>query len=281
MIQAETTLTVFPTIPGPLVFDGASPVFGVPNSNVFTVDGTDHSGSANLQGPGASCPSGRPTEYALGAFNAAGVTQLQLDGSNRPNNYTGINNPLPPGNSNVVSAGDVSSQLGSLATVGGLEALQSELALVAGNEGNTYVNTGTNPTIANAGTIANPQVNMVTGDLSLPGGWTGSGILLVTGTLTLRGAVSYNGLILVVGKGSVVKSGGGNATVDGSMLIADLYSGTPPAYGPLLPPSSAPGMPTIDWSGGGSMTMNYDSCWSSAMSGSLAWRIVGVREIIR
>ncbi len=137
MIQAETTLTVFPTVPGPLVFDGASPVFGVPHSSVFSVDGTDHSGSANLQGPGASCPSGRPTEYALGAFNAAGVTTLQADGSNRPNNYTGLLNPLPPGTSNMVSAGDVSSQLGSLATVGGLEAIQSELALVAGNEGNT------------------------------------------------------------------------------------------------------------------------------------------------
>ncbi len=76
---------------------------------------------------------------------------------------------------------------------------------------------------------------MVTGDLSLPGNWTGSGILLVTGTLTLRGAVSYNGLILVIGKGAVVKSGGGSATVDGSMLMADLY-GTP-AGTSYLPPA--------------------------------------------
>ena len=121
------------------------------------------------------------------------------------------------------------------------------------------------------------QVNVVNGNLSLPGGWTGSGILLVTGTLTLRGAVGYNGLILVVGQGSVVKSGGGNATVDGSMLMADLYDSS----GHLLPSSSAPGIPAINWSGGGNMTMNYDSCWSSAMGNMLAWRIVAMREIIR
>lgn len=275
MVQAEAAATSFPTIPGPLVFDGASPVFSVPNSNVFSVDGTDHSGSGNLQGPGAACPSGRPTEYALGAFNAAGVTTLQSDGSNRPNNYTGLLNPLPPGNSNVVSAGDVSSQLGSLATVGGLQAIQSEVSLIAGNEGNVY---GNNPaSITKPGTIANPQVNVVQGDVSLPGGWTGSGILLVTGTLTLRGALGYNGIILVVGKGKVVKSGGGDATVDGSMLMADLYD----SGGNPLPASNAPGVPQIDWSGGGNMTMNYDSCWSSAMSGALAWRIVAMREIIR
>lgn len=270
-------MTNFPTIPGPLVFDGASPVFSVPNSSVFSVDGTDHSGASNLQGPGASCPSGMPAEYALGAFNAAAVTTLQADGSNRPNNYTGLLNPLPPGNSGIVSAGNVSSQLGSLATVGGLQAVQSEVNLVAGNEGNVYTNTGSNPTIVNPGTVSNPQVNVVNGDLTLPGNWTGSGILLVTGTLTFRGAVSYDGIILVVGKGNVVKSGGGNATVDGSMLMANLYDSS----GNLLPPSSAPGVPQINWSGGGSMSMNYDSCWSTAMSQMLAWRIVAMREIIR
>lgn len=283
MVQAEAVMTSFPTVPGPLVFDGASPAFGVPNSSVFSVDGTDHSGAADLQGPGASCPSGMPSEYALGAFGptpaaaAAAVATLQSDGSNRPNNYTGLLNPLPPGNSNVVSAGDVTAQLGSLTTVGGLEALQSEVNLVAGNEGNVYTNTGSNPTIANPGSIANPQVNVVDGDLTLPGNWTGSGILLVTGTLTFRGAVSYDGIILVVGKGNVVKSGGGSATVDGSMLMANLYDSS----GNLLPSSSAPGVPQINWSGGGSMSMNYDSCWSTAMSQSLAWRIVAMREIIR
>ena len=283
MVQAEVAAQTFPSVPGPMVFDGASPVFGVPNSSVFSVDGTNHSSSTNALGPGASCPNGGPTEYALGAFGptpaaaAAAVATLQADGNNRPNNYTGLLNPLPPGNSNVVSAGDVTSQLGSLTTVGGLETLQSQVTLVAGNEGNTYTNTGTNPTILNPGSVTNPQVNVVTGDLSLPGGFSGSGILLVTGTLTLRGAVTYDGIILVVGKGNVVKSGGGSATVDGSMLMANLYDSS----GNLLAPSSPPGIPTINWSGGGSMSMNYDSCWSTAMGNILAWRVVGVREIIR
>ncbi len=204
------------------------------------------------------------------------MTTLQTDANKRPNSYIGLGNPT--GTTGTASSGNVNSQLGSLTTVAGLDALVSSVTLVAGNEGNVY---GNNPTISHYGTIANPQVNVVQGDLNVSGGLTGAGILLVTGTLTMSGNPSYDGLILVIGKGALVKNGGGNGTVDGAMLVANLYSGTPPTYGSLLPTTGAPGIPSVTWNGGGNVQWNYDSCWSTAMSQSLAWRIVAMREIIR
>lgn len=274
MVQAEATMTTFPSIPGPLVFDGPSPVFSTPSSNAFQVNASNFSSPTNTNGPGGACPSGQPSEYALGGFDATSTNSLQTwANANRPNNYVGINNPT--GTSGIGSVGNVSSQLGSLATVGGLQALTSEVTLIAGNEGNVY--TTNQSGLTNPGTIANPQVNVVEGNLTLSGSLTGAGILLVTGTLTMNGNPSYDGLILVVGKGAVIKNGGGNGTVDGAMLVANLYNSS----GALLPSSGPPGSPNVTWNGGGNVQWNYDSCWSTAMSQSLAWRIVAMREIIR
>lgn len=72
-----------------------------------------------------------------------------------------------------------------------------------------------------------------------------------------------------------------NGTLDGSLLVANLYDSSgiyTPAH--LLPPSGAPGVPTINWNGGGNASINYDSCWSTAMSTSLNYRIVAVREMV-
>ncbi|HZQ93582.1 MAG TPA: pilus assembly PilX N-terminal domain-containing protein [Candidatus Sulfotelmatobacter sp.] len=264
MVQAEAISNNFPTLPGPMIFDGANPVFNTPNSNAFAVSGNDIAQGGNN---GAGCPAaiGEP---ALGAYNDPAVTILTGDANNRPQSYVG---PLQYGTPSVAN---VSSQLTMLSTVGGLESLASAVTLVAGNENNVY---GNNPsTILNPGTNANPQINVVNGNLTLPGGWTGSGILLVTGNLTFQGNPNYNGLILVIGKGSVTKNGGGNGIVNGSLLVANLYG----SNGALLPASSAPGVPYFNWNGGGTVSWNYDSCWSTMMNGLQAYRIVAVREMM-
>jgi hypothetical protein len=264
MTQAEAIANTFPTLPGPMIFDGANPAFNVPWSNAFTVSGNDQAQGGNA---GVGCPAanGGP---ALGAINSTAASTLTTDANNRPGSYTG---PVQYGSPSVA---DVSSQLNTLTTVGGLEALVSSVTLVAGNEGNVYA---TNPsTILNPGTNANPQINVVNGNLTLPGGWSGSGILLVTGTLTLNGNPNFNGLILVIGQGSIVKTGGGNGVVNGSLLVANLHDSS----GNLLPVSSAPGVPSINWSGGGNVAWNYDSCWSNMMNGLQAYRIVAVREMM-
>jgi hypothetical protein len=264
MVQAEAISNTFPTLPGPMIFDGANPVFNTPNSNAFTVSGNDIAQGGNH---GTGCPAaiGEP---ALGAYNDPAVTILTGDANNRPQSYVG---PLQYGNPSV---GNVGSQLTMLSTVGGLENLASTITMVAGNSNNVYAN---NPaSILRPGTDAVPQINVVNGDLTLPGGWTGAGILLVTGNVTFNGNPNYDGLILVIGKGSVLKNGGGNGVVNGSLLVANLYDSS----GHLLPASSPPGVPHFDWNGGGTVAWNYDSCWSTMMNGLQAYRIVAVREIM-
>jgi hypothetical protein len=264
MVQAEAVSNKFPTLPGPMIFDGANPVFNTPNSNAFTVSGNDIDQGASA-GVGCSAAIGEP---ALGAYNDPAVTILTGDANNRPASYTG---PLQYGSPSVANIG---SQLTMLSTVGGLENLASSVTLVAGNNNNVY---GNNPaSIVRPGTNAVPQINVVNGDLTLGGGWTGAGILLVTGNLTFQGNPSYNGLILVIGKGSVLKNGGGNGTVNGSMLVANLYD----SNNALLPASSAPGVPHFNWNGGGTVSWNYDSCWSNMMNSLQAYRIVAVREMM-
>ena len=265
MMQAETAALTFPTLPGAMIFDGPTPVYGAPNSNAFGVSGNDIAQGPNA---GAGCPAAA-NEPAVGAYNAASVTALTT-AIPRPGSYTGIGGSP--------SVANVSTALGPLATVGGLEALQSQVMMMASPANIVYGNAGG---ITNPGTNAAPVINVVTGDLTLGGGFSGSGILLVEGNLTMSGNPSYNGLILVIGKGTMTKNGGGNGTLNGSLLVANLYDNSgiyTPAH--LLLPTGAPGIPNLNWNGGGNAGINYDSCWSSALSKSLNYRIVAVREMM-
>jgi hypothetical protein len=265
MTQFEIIQLALPPIPGAIVFDGPTPDFGTnPNSAAFGVTGTDqHAGPK----AGTGCPAAS-NEPGLGGFNAAAGASLTSQ-ANRPASYTGS----PSGITSV------SSQLGPLATVDGLTTLVNSVTTMAGT--NVYgASPLPNSSTLNLGTDASPVINVVQGDYTMPG--SGSGVLLVTGTLTFNGSPSFDGLILVIGKGNVVKNGGGNGTLDGSLLVANLYSDTPPTYTHFIPlgAGTAPGIPTIAWNGGGNATIQYDSCWNSYLSQSLPYKIVDQRELI-
>jgi hypothetical protein len=162
-----------------------------------------------------------------------------------------------------------------LTTVDGLTNLVNSITAAAGS--NVFPPGA--PT--NWGTNAAPVINVVNGDYS--GGISGTGILLVTGTLTMSGNPSFNGLILVIGKGNVVKNGGGNGTLNGSLFVANLYSDAPPTYTNLIPlgQNNPPGIPTIAWNGGGNATIQYDSCWINSVSQSFPLKILAQRELMR
>jgi len=106
--------------------------------------------------------------------------------------------------------------------------------------------------------------------------------------LTLNGNFSYNGVILAIGEGAITKSGGGGGTVNGAMFAANLFSdpvpaggpGAYPAYTSLYPSSHTPGIPYFGWSGGGSATIQYDSCWIGNVSQGLPFKLVAQRELI-
>ncbi|MGI8837448.1 MAG: hypothetical protein ACR2H4_12545 [Pyrinomonadaceae bacterium] len=97
-----------------------------------------------------------------------------------------------------------------------------------------------------AGTAAAPQFTIVKGDCYLDGG---SGLLIVTGTLYFNGpGPNFNGVILVLGAGRVLKKGGGNRDIFGSVMVARFG-----ATGDFLDP-------TFDYDdGAGTSNLQYDS----------------------
>jgi hypothetical protein len=94
----------------------------------------------------------------------------------------------------------------------------------------------------------------------------------------MSGKPSYDGVILVVGKGVLNKNGGGNGTMNGSILVANLYNSS----NNLIPlgANNPPGPPTINWNGGGNATIQYDSCWVSAVTQNFPYKIIAVRELM-
>src|SRR6267154_5950132 len=283
MMQYEVAQNAFPTIPGAFVFDGSNPSFNPPNSNAFNVIGADtnlHAGNA-INGVACPAPANQP---ALGSFDDPAVSTLTsaVQGPpNRSNQYiSAAPYPAFPAIANTYST--LSTDSVNLTTVDGLTTFANMITTAAGP--NVYPN-GTVPT--NLGTSGAPVVNVVNGDLSIGG--SGAGVLLVTGRLTLNGDFSWNGLILVIGEGAVVKDGGGNATLNGAMFAANLYTGNPGVSGPgaypayptriALGANNPPGKPFFGWNGGGNATLQYDSCWIQAINQAYPYHIVAQREL--
>ena len=80
-------------------------------------------------------------------------------------------------------------------------------------------------TLVKGNPSADPNQGLDTaGDATLVGTGYGAGVLIVTGHLTLRGSYRFDGVVLVVGDGSRLVLGG-DATITGSILIANRTSG--------------------------------------------------------
>jgi hypothetical protein len=230
------------------------------------VSGTDVDKGPNN---GANCPAAANVP-ALGGYNAGAATALTNDVSNHPGSYTSGATATP-------AVSNVSSQLGTLNTVDGLQALVNNVTAAAA--ANIYGPSPLpNPSTLNIGSTGNPVINVVQGDYTLSGSTTGSGILLVTGNLTFSGNPTYDGLILVIGQGTVTKNGGGNGTVNGAMLVANMFDGS---GNPIpLGAGNAPGSPSITWNGGGNASFHYDSCWVNYGAQPLPFRTITDRELI-
>jgi len=265
MVQMDVATDIIPNIPGAMVMDGDLPSFSPGSSNAFSATGLDKSSSTNSLRPqnGTVCPP-PGNEPAVGGYDTtsmATITGSFAGPPDRSGNYTG--SPA-----NVANVGTALGA-GGMNTVQGLDALVNEVTASA-LPANTYTNA---TALTNPGTTTNPVINVVTGDLSVSN-LTGAGILLVEGNVTFTGNPNYNGVILVVGKGNITWSGGGNGVIDGAMLVANLYDS-----GGHLISSGSPGAPLISFSGGGSMTVQYDSCWVAAMNQSSPYKSLGVREM--
>jgi hypothetical protein len=119
------------------------------------------------------------------------------------------------------------------------------------------------------GTDASPRITYINGDATVSGG---AGVLVVTGTLTFNGNTNFDGLILVIGQGIMNVHGGGGGQVNGEVLIANTNSHTSP-FGQL----ATLGSPTLNWTGGGSNFIQYNSCWADYGS-YMQYALVASRE---
>src|SRR5258708_34467505 len=73
--------------------------------------------------------------------------------------------------------------------------------------------------------------------------------------------------------------------------MGNLYSDNPGSSGPGsypaysnpialgASPANPPGIPFFGWNGGGSATVQYDSCWVLAVTQSLPYHLVAQREL--
>jgi hypothetical protein len=140
----------------------------------------------------------------------------------------------------------------------GLAALRDAIKSAAG--ANVFPNDYDLAHLGPLGTVSDPVINVVDGDVTLKGNTTGYGILLVTGTLKMGGDFSWNGLVLVIGDGKVEFQGGGNGQINGSVIVSKIWDDHTTKN--LL---SEVGAPELKWNGGGGNGVYYNHCWADDM----------------
>jgi hypothetical protein len=268
---APTSLTL--SFPSALTFDGPSPVYGVPNSFPFMMNGNDRSGSHATSA--TACSVGpQPGKPAIGDVNNGDTQSLKnAIPSNLQGHYTGCVTNC----TSTPAIGNVSSQLDpSQQTPATLDELVQEIT-----DNATEVVSGPATSLPSYGTAQDPVIAVVTGanngaggtgDLTLGGDITGYGILVVTGNFTFQGTVSWNGAILVIGQGYAQEQGGGSGEFDGAFFIAKTRDATGNELTTL-------GTPTLNWNGGGGNGIYYDSCWINNAGQTALYKVLSFREI--
>ena len=74
-----------------------------------------------------------------------------------------------------------------------------------------------------APTLAASSITVANGDLLIPDGFSGSGLLVVTGRLTLSTTADWDGTLLIVGKGEFIRAGGAGAgELSGAVVVANV-----------------------------------------------------------
>lgn len=168
------------------------------------------------------------------------------------NNQTLINSQIVPQINNLNPdvqgyPADITDELPHwLETTTELDATINALRRVAASSGTYYPSGQTPPTFGTNST--GTGITFVDGNVRLEG--SGGGILVCTGTLVLKGNFNFNGVILVTGAGGVTREGGGNGTLQGSIIVS-----------PYNPSDLGAGFlgPKYDLNGGGASTVTFNS----------------------
>lgn len=164
--------------------------------------------------------------------------------------------PPHPFNGTVIgSPSDVSGEMPEwMRNPSNLDATANQLANVARSSGRFFPN-GVQPTSFGNNTTGQ-GITFCDGNCTFTG--AGGGIMVVTGKLTLHGNFNFNGLIIVTGQAGVDRSGGGNGTIQGNIVISP-YVGS--RVEDTVTPSASDSFlsPQYNLSGGGNSTVVYNS----------------------
>ncbi len=109
----------------------------------------------------------------------------------------------------------------------------------------------------------------------------GEGLILVTGDFTTNGGVAWAGMMWAIGHGEFRRNTGGGATVDGSILVADI-AGPDNVYGTeddCTGGDGGFGIATFDENGGGTGTTTYCINDITDASPAYPYEIVEFRQL--
>jgi hypothetical protein len=269
-------------IGGAITMAGPSVTFSPPNSSNYTVSGADGGTCSNGSAkPGIGVIDDPTNPHGLVASVLASIP------SGRESLYTGAG-PSP-------DVENAFSALGGSPTPATLDAL---LSVLRSQTSSSYLKTSPGGGVLNSYSNANiptdangainppgsPPITFVDGNLTLSGGTTGNGILVVTGDLIMQGNYNWNGLVLAIGQGQATLGGGGNGVINGSAYVAKIYG----SDGSML---DALGQTTIDYGGGGTNLIQYNSCYADAYltqlpkiaadPSTLPGKVLSVRSVTR
>jgi len=126
------------------------------------------------------------------------------------------------------------------------------------------------------GSASDPKVTFVDGNYSASG--SGTGLLVVTGELTFNGNFDFDGVVFVLGSwkdsggtlhgGKLQRSGGGDGTIAGALVVAAFDRTNPTAFTDTY----------FDTNGGGNSDIVYDSTKVANALGVFGSRVLGVIE---
>ena len=288
MLQYEIARLSMPPVPAALTMAGPSPTFNSPNSFNFGINGNDANSCGgnhqvnNLPAIGTTTDTGNPTTGETStqvATDSENTVYNALTGPGvKTNNFYGAgcpgvaSNPQGPG-------GDVQNVINVDPNYNSVAGLNN---LVQAIIGTADVVTSSPSSVTNWGTATEPAVIAITGSNSdVSAGSGGYGVLLVTGNMVASGGFTWNGEILVVGSGSVTFEGGGNGSLTGAIVVANIgnadYASDPTNSGNLL---TQMGSPSFTFKGGGTNFLQYDSCITTFASSHASYKVLARREIV-
>jgi hypothetical protein len=242
--QAPATITLRGSdtlpIPPPLALDTG-------NSNAVQYTGNDAAGGAGISAFAVTVPDVAPALLGI-------QRPTQVIGP--PISVLGPTSPIP--------GVPPTEQPDWLNTGDDARAFVADLRSDASSQGRYFTSL---PPTSDMGTAGAPKFTFVDGDVDLGAGDNGNGFLVVTGSVTMRGNTSFTGVIFVLGEGVVQRSGGGNGTISGGIVVAKFGA------------TGGFGSPTFATNGGGNSTIQYDSsAVAEAMSTMAAFQVLGVVE---